>query len=82
MGSVAWHSEMECEVAVRKAGRVVQDRELCMRLQREIAILQALRHENVTAPPPTHTHTRAHHDHHPHTHIHALPCSLRVASGS
>ena len=38
---------MECEVAVRKAGRVVNDRELSYKMQREIAILQALRHENV-----------------------------------
>ena len=45
--SVAWHSDMECEVAVRKVGRMVNDCELSYRMQREIAILQALRHENV-----------------------------------
>lgn len=59
-GSVAWHSEMECEVAVRKAGRVVNDRELSYKMQREIAILQALRHENVrTRATISKTHMRA-----------------------
>jgi len=45
--SVAWHSDMECEVAIRKVGRVMHDRDVSLRVEREIAILQALRHENV-----------------------------------